>query len=64
MESLNDSDILTLQCSPIDNDTTDEIFEFINDGNADEEEEEEERLQINDDGWNICDIKYQRIRLR
>ena len=35
--SPNDSEITTLQCSPVFDDTTDEIFESINDDNNEEE---------------------------
>ena len=70
--SPNDSEITTLQCSPVFDDTTDEIFESINDDNNEEDEEsdsdsadeeETEEIPTNSNGWKISDTKYHRIKV-
>ena len=65
-----DSEISVLQCSPVDADTTDEIFESINDDNNEEDEEsnsdddeEDEEISTDSNGWKICDTKYHSIKV-
>ena len=67
-----DSKISTLQCSHVDDDTPDEIFESINDDNNEEDEESEsdsdddgenEEIPADSNGWKISDTKYHRIKV-
>jgi len=68
--SPNGSEICILQCSPVDADTTDEIFDFTNNDNNEEDEEsdsdddeKDEEIPRDSNGWKICDTKYHSIKV-
>ena len=74
--SPTDSEISTLKCSPVDDDTPDEIFESIHDDNNEDNEDLESELELNSDddeeieqirtdlnGWKISDTNYHHIKV-